>query len=76
MPSDGRSTAGSILERFGLDGVHPWVFLVHAAVAMGAVAIGVFGLLNGSGAGAVFAIGAGVMILVLGRSAGRLAYMR
>ncbi|WP_254837984.1 hypothetical protein [Natronomonas marina] len=64
------------LERVGLGDVHPWVFAAHAVVAVGAFALGGIGLLEGAGLGAVPVIGVGVLILVLGRSVGRLAARR
>ena len=59
-----------------LGDVHPWVFLAHAVIAVGAFGLATFGLLRGEGIGAVPLFGVGVLILILGRSAGRLAARR
>jgi hypothetical protein len=52
------------------------VFLAHAVFAVGAFAVGTIGLLEGAGLEAVPMLGVGVLILLLGRSAGRLAAKR
>ena len=70
----GNDRAGAVsqgLARVGLGDVNPWVFLAHAVVALGA-----FGLLDGAGLGAVPLFGVGILILVLGRYAGRVAARR
>ena len=75
----GNDRAGGVsraLEVVGLDDVHPWVFLAHAVVAVGAFGLATFGLLRGEGIGAVPLFGVGLLILLLGRSAGRIAARR
>jgi len=75
----GNDRAGTVsqgLARVGLGDVNPWVFLAHAVVALGAFGLGTFGLLDGAGLGAVPLFGVGILILVLGRYAGRVAARR
>jgi len=72
-PADGVSRG---LQRVGLHDVHPWVFLAHGVVALGAFGVGTVGLLDGAGVEALPAFGVGVLILLLGRSAGRIAARR
>jgi hypothetical protein len=64
------------LARVGLGDVNPWVFLAHAVVALGAFGLGTVGLLEGAGLGAVPLFGVGLLILILGRYAGRVAARR
>lgn len=61
---------------FNRHDIHPWVFLAHAVAAVGAFGLGTVGLLEGAGVGAVPVLGIGVLILVLGRSAARIAARR
>jgi hypothetical protein len=56
--------------------IHPWVFLAHAIAAVGAFGLGTVGLLEGAGVGAVPVLGVGILILILGRSAARIAARR
>ena len=74
--SDHAGSAARALEAVGLGDVHPWVFLAHAVIAVGAFGLATFGLLRGEGIGAIPLFGVGVLILILGRSAGRLAARR
>ena len=74
--NDHAGGAARALEAVGLGDVHPWVFIAHAVVAVGAFGLATLGLLRGEGVGAVPLFGVGVLILVLGRSAGRLAARR
>ncbi|PSQ41458.1 hypothetical protein BRD14_06410 [Halobacteriales archaeon SW_5_68_122] len=73
---DRSGTSPAWLRLLGLENVHPWVFLAHAVFAVGAFAVGTIGLLDGAGLEAVPMLGVGVLILLLGRSAGRLAARR
>jgi hypothetical protein len=70
------AAAHGVRERLGLRNVHPWVFLAHGIVALGAFGLGVIGLLGGHGLQAVPMLGIGVLILVLGKYAGRIAARR
>lgn len=75
----GNDRAGGLargLERVGLHDVHPWVFLAHVVVAVAAFSLGTVGLLEGAGLGAIPHFGIGVLLLLLGRSAGRIAARR
>lgn len=75
----GNDRAGAVsgpLDRIGLGDVHPWVFLAHAVVAVGAFGLATYGLLEGAGLAAVPYYGVGVLILILGRYAGRVAARR
>lgn len=74
--TDRPGTTPEWLSLLGLEDVHPWVFLAHAVFAVGAFAVGAIGLLEGAGLEAVPMLGVGVLILLLGRSAGRLAAKR
>jgi len=74
--TDRSETTPAWLRLLGLEDVHPWVFLAHAVFAVGAFAVGAIGLLDGAGLEAVPMLGVGVLILLLGRSAGRLAARR
>ena len=74
--NDRAGRAAWALEAVGLDDVHPWVFLAHAVIAVGAFGLATFGLLRGEGIGAVPLFGVGLLILLLGRSAGRIAARR
>lgn len=77
MPENDRSGAVSQgLTRVGLGDVNPWVFLAHAVLALGAFGLGTVGLLQGAGLGAIPLFGVGLLILILGRYAGRLADRR
>ncbi|PSP81709.1 hypothetical protein BRC88_02105 [Halobacteriales archaeon QS_4_69_225] len=74
--NDRTGGAARALEAVGLDDVHPWVFLVHAVIAVGAFGLATFGLLRGEGIGAIPLFGVGILILLMGRSAGRIAARR
>ena len=74
--NDRAGGAARALEAVGLGDVHPWVFLAHAVIAVGAFGLATLGLLQGEGIGAVPLFGVGVLILLLGRSAGRIAARR
>ena len=74
--NDRAGGAARALEAVGLGDVHPWVFLAHAVIAVGAFGLATFGLLQGEGIGAIPLFGVGFLILLLGRSAGRIAARR
>ena len=73
---DRSGTSPAWLRLLGLENVHPWVFLANAVFAVGAFAVGAIGLLDGAGFEAVPMLGVGILMLLLGRSAGRLAARR